>query len=235
MAALASEVFFLPAPGGGRLCVCDRPADDHAVRGALLFVHPWAEEMNKSRRAVAVGSRALAREGWAVLRIDLFGCGDSAGEFGGATWSTWLNDVALAARWLGDRFGIIPWLWGLRAGSLVIADYLATGGAGKGVLLWQPVISGRQHLTQFLRLKLANEMLGNVAERTGMQQLRDRIANGEDIEVAGYRLSEELASGLERSELAFAPEAGRVLWLEVSSDDVPKLSPASEKRIAQIR
>jgi hypothetical protein len=76
-------------------------------------------------------------------------------------------------------------------------------------------------------------MLGNVAERSGTRELRDRIANGEDVEVAGYGLSENLVGGLERAELAFAPEAGRVLWLEVSSDDVPKLSPASEKRIVQ--
>jgi len=198
-----------------------------------VFVHPWAEEMNKSRRAVAVGSRALARAGWAVLRIDLFGCGDSSGEFGSAVWSAWLQDVALAAGWLADRFGIAPWFWGLRAGGLLIADYLATHGAGNGVLLWQPVISGRQYLTQFLRLRLANEMLGNVADRTGTQQLRDRIANGEHIEVAGYRLGEGLARDLERSELVFVPQANRVLWLEVSSDDLPKLSPASAKRIAQ--
>jgi exosortase A-associated hydrolase 2 len=174
---------------------------------------------------------SIAREGCGSENRPL-GCGDSAGESVALTWSTWLQGCCLAARWLGDR-SHVPRLWGLRAGSLVIADYLAAGGAGNGVLLWQPVISGRQHLTQFLRLKLANEMLGNVAQRTGMQQLRDRIANGEDIEVAGYRLREDLASGLERSELAFAPEAGRVLWLEVSSNDVPRLSPASEKRIAQ--
>ena len=227
-------MFFLPAPGGPRLCVCHRPADDGNVRGTLLFVHPWAEEMNKSRHAVAVGSRALAREGWAVLQIDLFGCGDSSGEFGGATWDAWLQDVALAAKWLVGRFGVVPGFWGLRAGALVIADYLAAGGVGNGVLLWQPVISGKQHLTQFLRLKMVNEMLGNVAERSGTQELRGRIAKGEHVEVAGYRLSEGLAGGLERADLVFAPGVGRVLWVEVSSADEPKLSPASENRIARL-
>jgi uncharacterized protein len=231
---IASEVFFLPAPGGQRLCILDRPVEGCKVKGTMLFVHPWAEELNKSRRAVAIGSRALARDGWAVLRIDLFGCGDSSGDFGNATWEMWIDDVTLAAQWLTNRFGTAPRLWGLRAGCLLIVDYIAKWGGERGLLLWQPVLSGRQHLTQFLRLRAANEMLGNGAERTGTQNLREQVAKGASVEVAGYRLTEGLAGGLERAEFHLPPKVHHIHWLEISNSAEPKLSPASEARIVKL-
>lgn len=229
----ASEVFFLPARGGQRLCILDRPPNG-SVRGAAVFVHPWAEELNKSRRAVAEGSRALARSGWAVLRMDLFGCGDSSGEFGDATWADWTDDVALGVRWLAERSGCVPRLWGLRAGCLVIADYLARGGPGHGVVLWQPAVSGRQHLAQFLRLQAASAMLADAPRGSRTQDLRERIAQGDVVEIAGYRLAEGLVSGLERAELAFAPAVGPVHWLEVSSSEELSLLPVSASRIAKL-
>lgn len=229
----ASEVFFLPAPGGQRLCVLDRPANGTA-RGAAVFVHPWAEELNKTRRAVAEGSRALARSGYAVLRIDLFGCGDSSGEFGGATWNDWIDDVALAVQWLSGETCMVPRLWGLRAGCLVIADYLAKGGSGHGVVLWQPMLSGRQHLAQFLRLHTASQMIADATQRSDSRELRARIAEGALVEVAGYRLAEGLVSGLERAELAFAPTVGPVHWLEASAAEEPELLPASASRVAKL-
>jgi pimeloyl-ACP methyl ester carboxylesterase len=79
-------------------------------------VHPFAEEMNKSRRMAALQSRALAAQGYAVLQIDLFGCGDSGGDFAtrrgrnGATTSR--RDAMAAARVSGAIT-----LWGLRLGA----------------------------------------------------------------------------------------------------------------------
>ncbi len=70
------------------------------MRGAVVYVHPFAEEMNKSRRMAALQSRALAAAGFAVLQIDLLGCGDSSGDFGDASWDEWIDDVLLAVRWL---------------------------------------------------------------------------------------------------------------------------------------
>lgn len=189
----------LPADGGQRFCILRRPAG--AVRGAVLYVHPFAEEMNKSRRAVAVTARALASEGWAVLQPDLFGCGDSSGEFGEASWGAWVEDVARAGAWAAEHFGGVAWLWGLRAGCLVATEALPRVAPTSGILLWQPVVSGKQHLNQFLRMKVAGGAIGNAAERTTTQALRDRIARGEAVEVAGYAIGTGLAEGLERAEL----------------------------------
>ena len=69
----------------------------------MLYIHPFAEEMNKSRRMAALQSRALAQAGYAVLQIDLLGCGDSSGDFGDATWQSWVSDVVLGCQWLRSQ------------------------------------------------------------------------------------------------------------------------------------
>jgi hypothetical protein len=52
-------------PVDQRRVFCIEHAPPRRVRGAVLYVPPWAEEMNKSRRMAALQSRALA----AVIEI----------------------------------------------------------------------------------------------------------------------------------------------------------------------
>src|SRR5690349_16288563 len=106
--------FYLATPHGSRFCI--RHAPPGACRGALLYVHPLAEEMNKSRRTAALLARALAAEGWLVLLPDLDGCGDSEGDFGATSWMRWLDDVTFALDWLAQESGQRPALWALRHG-----------------------------------------------------------------------------------------------------------------------
>ena len=95
-----AEPFFLESAPGRRFCLFHPPAG--ACRGAVLYVHPFAEEMNKSRRMAALQARALAAAGYGVLQIDLHGCGDSDGGFGEARWEQWHADLAAARAWLDD-------------------------------------------------------------------------------------------------------------------------------------
>jgi alpha-beta hydrolase superfamily lysophospholipase len=67
------EAFFLPAASGQRFCLFHQPDSLTAARGAVVYVHPFAEEMNKSRRMAALQAKALAAAGYAVLQIDLHG------------------------------------------------------------------------------------------------------------------------------------------------------------------
>ena len=74
--AAAQHAFFLPdARGGQRFCI-HHAAQGPVRRGQVVYVHPFTEEMNKSRRMAALQSRALAGAGFSVLQIDLAGCGD---------------------------------------------------------------------------------------------------------------------------------------------------------------
>jgi exosortase A-associated hydrolase 2 len=229
----------LPGPLGRRFAVHHRPRDG-APRGLVLYVHPFAEEMNKSRRMAALQARALAAAGFAVLQIDLLGCGDSAGDFGDATWAQWVDDVVCAARWLRQRHGgrattgdrMPPlWLWGLRCGALLASEAAWRLDAPCHFLLWQPATSGKTVLQQFLRLKAASELLSGQA-RGVTEQLRAELAAGRTVEVAGYRLHPELCRGLEQTVLRPPSEPGRMVWLELQPREGAALSPLAANAVA---
>lgn len=221
------HAFFLPATAGQRFCLHHAPRNG-PIRNRILYLHPFAEEMHATRRVVAQQCRALAAEGHAVLQIDLLGCGDSSGDFGDATWAEWVNDAQLGLAWLREHTPQAPtWLWGLRAGALLACETANTCQATHmadrvNLLLWQPVTSGQQQLQQFLRLHAAAQWLGR--EAMG-EPPAEQLAAGRHAQVAGYRLSPALATGLEKAQLTLPAGPGRVVVLECSAATPPAHSP----------
>jgi exosortase A-associated hydrolase 2 len=227
----SAEPFFLPAEAGQRFCLFHPPAGA-ACRGAVIYVHPFAEEMNKARRMAALQARALAALGVGVLQIDLQGCGDSSGEFGEARWDTWKSDLALAHRWLRERLGAPVSLWGLRLGAMLALDY-AAGAADpvQSLVLWQPVQSGKTYLTQFLRLRVASDMLTEGKEAgNGTHALRAQLQAGQTLEIAGYELAPALAGAIDALDLtAMKPPACPVHWFEAVAAAGRDLPPAAAR------
>jgi exosortase A-associated hydrolase 2 len=223
------EPFFLPAERGERFCIY-HPAAGQA-RGGIVYLHPFAEEMNKSRRMAALQSRMFAAHGYAVLQIDLFGCGDSSGDFGEANWEIWRQDAVLGMQWLRQRIAAGIALWGLRLGALLALDAARIcDPAPDGFVLWQPVVSGEQILTQFLRLLVATGMIADGVAQTSTQDLRNKLKAGALLEIAGYGLGSELALAIDSLKLAaLAPRNAPVLWLEVVPEAGRSLSPASRR------
>lgn len=229
------EALFLPgADGGQRFALYHPPARAEAL-GAVLYLHPFAEEMNKVRRMAALQSRALAEAGYAVLQIDLLGCGDSSGELANARWQDWIDDALAGARWLGDRHSGTPlWLWGARAGSLLATAAAAALVPAPGLLLWAPTLNGQAQLQQFLRIKVAGEMMdGDV--KGGLTSLKQTLDTGGLVEVAGYRLPGALASGMSGARLTPPARASSIAWLELSNREDATLSPASTQWLDQCR
>jgi exosortase A-associated hydrolase 2 len=223
--------FFLPVEPGHRFCLYHPPAAGARPRGGIVYVHPFAEEMNKARRMAALQARRLAAAGWGVLQIDLLGCGDSSGEFAEARWAAWREDVRTGMGWLCSRVSGPMSLWGLRLGATLAAD--VARGPDMNIdrlVLWQPVASGEQLLTQFLRLHLAGEMLSGGAAQTGVRELREALARGTMLEIAGYELHPELAAAIEGLRLGeLVPAAKTVIWQEVSAQPEPRITPASQR------
>ena len=243
------EAFFLPVKTPGSTQISQRfclfyPARGDVLRGMVLYVHPFAEEMNKSRRMVALQARAFAREGYSVLQIDLLGCGDSSGNFGDATWQDWINDVVQGCHWLLNRVNtqVVPgksplWLWGLRAGCLLAVDAATQLNYPCNFLFWQPPAIGKPLLQQFLRLKVAWNMLDGQSKGV-MDSVRTTLNSGLPVEIAGYMLSPALALGLDQAALrppTYTDAERRLEWFELSTRDDANLSPVSAKSIAQWR
>lgn len=230
------EVFFLPTAAGSRFCLY-YPSAQGRTRGAILYVHPFIEEMNKARRMAAEQSRQLCAAGWNVLQMDLAGCGDSEGDFGDATWALWLADIDAAWSWLQQRSPGEPhWLWGTRLGGLLAAAFISGLTANRfhevsGVLYWQPVLSGMQQVTQFLRLRTVQAQLDQSGGEN-LQSLRDSLNAGQSLEIAGYRLAPGLALPMQAADLAkMDPLPPRVIWLEVSAQPNAAAAPASQRLI----
>jgi len=92
----------------------------------------------------------------------------------------------------------------LRAGCLLAASAAVNLEKCPNFLFWQPALAGKLLLQQFLRLKMAGELIGNDTKGV-TEQLRRQLAEGGIIEVAGYRLSPALTNGLEAAELQLPP------------------------------
>lgn len=227
--------FFLRIGAGQRFCLFHPPAGD-VPRGRILYCHPFAEELNTTRRVVGMQARALAQAGFAVLQFDMAGCGDSSGEFGDADWTTWVADAQAANVWLGENAPGPLWLWGMRAGALVAAALLETISEPAHLLLWQPQSNGQQALRQFLRLQAASGWLAG-QDKPGGEPAETVLDQGRAVVVAGYALNPALARGLASARLQVPADRPpmRLVWLEVTRQAPPGLSPASETNLAAWR
>ena len=83
-------------------------------------------------------------------------------------------------------------------------------------MLWQPVISGESFLTQFLRLRVATELIDGGAAKTSTEELRNESRCRAVLEIAGYDLATGVAQAIDRLNLdGLAPRGVPVRWFEV--------------------
>jgi len=235
---VAAEALFIDVGAGaaGRRFAMHHLPRSATPAGLAIYVQPFAEEMNKSRRMAALQAAAMAEAGWAVLLPDLLGCGDSAGDFGQASWDDWVDDVVQSCRWLKRQHGAprVPLcLWGLRSGCLLAAEAAKQleESAELRFLFWQPVLNGQVLLQQFLRLKLAGDLIGGTGKQA-MESARQALANGQGVDVAGYHMSPGMARGLSTARLAPAPTPCQVDWLDVVSREDAPAAPAADSAAA---
>lgn len=199
------------------------------LRGSILFLPPFADEMHMSRHVVASCARALAREGYAVLIPDLTGCGDGYGSFSDASWSIWREDAQLALQSLHDKYQAPVSLWGLRSGGLMAAELAAEHDDIAGLYLWQPVLNGEQQIDQFLRLEAAASALQS-GESFDRGALWGALRGGQTLEIAGYELPSSLALEMAQVRLSASQPKCDVHWIDVAL--VGSMAPGASKAIS---
>ena len=228
-----AESFFLTAAPGKRFCIYHAPPPDRVCRGAFIYVHPFAEEMNRSRRVVTLQARQFAENGYAVLIIDLFGCGDSTGEFADATWEIWKADLGIAEKWLIQRLHTQIGLWGLRLGALLAMDFARHAqNRITSIILWQPVINGKSFMTQFLRLRAVSSILADGQKPIGTSvttnAMRSAMLDGETFEIAGYDISPALTSAIDALDAkTLWVNTAPIYWFDISGpglNTIPSLT-----------
>jgi exosortase A-associated hydrolase 2 len=225
------EAFFFDAEPGTRFSLYHAPTPQRRVRGAILYVHPFAEELNRTRRMAALQSRAFAAMGYAVLQVDLFGCGDSCGDFSAARWALWQRDLAIARAWLEARCPGPLMLWGLRLGALLALD-AACAAPVDGVILWQPFINGRTCINQFLRQQLAAQLLeGDSGVPRSTASLRARLVSQGSLEVGGSALAAELAHAIDKVDAQHLPLPPCAIHWFASDGPAPSRQAAAAERM----
>lgn len=162
----------------------------------VVFLPPFAEELNRCRKQMAETARRLASLGRSVLIPDLYGTGDSEGEFEDATWDRWVENVRDVLAWLPPKARLNASLIAVRMGcSLALSVLDGASDCNRKLVFWQPVLDGGDCLKQFLRVRVASGMFDGASET--IQELEERLRGGEALDVGGYRLSPSLFQGIE--------------------------------------
>ena len=185
---------------------------------AVLFVPPFGEEMNKTRRQMSVTARQLALKGFSSVIVDLGGTGDSEGEFRDARWRFWIGDIRAAIDWLQDNGMELRHIIACRLGCALAADAAADAEIDvQQTIFWQPVESGGRFMQRFLRVAVASSLMTNESPVT-VGKIRSLLIEGHTYEIAGYELSRELLGDVEAVSLSklVSKRLGRVTVVIVS-------------------
>lgn len=124
------------------------PAPPIGMRGAVLLCPPIGQDQIRSHRLYRQLANALLGDGYAVMRYDCYGTGDSPGASNEVDWQRCIADTVAAAEELRQRSGSTQVIgFGARlGGSLALA---AAGPARLSQLIvWDPVLDGAVYAAQ---------------------------------------------------------------------------------------
>jgi len=202
-------------------------------RGHIVFIPPFGEEMNRCRSLVATQARNFARAGYYCTLVDFYGTGDSQGQLRDASLEIWKSNIRSTIDLLQSETPGPLVLWGLRLGGLIALDYAASSGLQpQHIILWQPVTSASVYVTQVLRQRVASLMVRDQPAET-TKEIRQRLEQGEDVEVAGYTLGGQLLGDLEKIDISAMHGlcSGNIYWLENVMEAGKEIGLASRKAV----
>ena len=190
---MSESPFFFDLGGDRLFAVHHGPASGKARRGVVIC-HALAEEKLWSHRVYVALGRELAAQGFAVLRFDFRGEGDSDLDFEEATLETRVEDALQAAAVLLEREpGLRRCVFlGHRLGCAVAAIAAARAPQlAEAVIAWDPIENGSAYLMQWLRATLASQLVATGKAPTRASLVR-ALEEGRTVTIEGYGVSPRL-------------------------------------------
>jgi amino acid adenylation domain-containing protein len=189
--------------------------DAHRDTG-ILICQSVGQEFMRAHRALKLLADRLADRGFAVMRFDYAGTGDSGGDFGEASTEEWLHNIEAAAGELRTRTGVSQIaLLGLRLGGLLAANAANRMTDVNYLAVWDPPSDGDRWVADARRLD-SQELLALNAQLLRGSKLPE--PTGE--EVLGMTLSARFDSLTDLS-LPAAPPGRPNLYLRSADVTAP--------------
>ncbi len=220
MLALDERLVTIDSGGECLHGVLHLPAE--ATGRALVFCHPFAEEKKCAHRTMVDAARACAEAGWAALRFDLRGCGDSPGSFGRFDLDDWRADLqaaldCAAGKAQAEAVGLL----GLRLGATLAAQVAEEREDVACLALWEPVVDGAAYITHNLRRSMIKAMITRHEggeESEGAAAQAHALGEG-TVDFDGYQVPEALREQIAAVDLLAGPRtyAGRALIVNLTS------------------
>ena len=173
--------------------VLHAPENEEAKQG-FVFCHPFMEEKLWTHRVFVSFARELVKKGYAVLRFDHYGHGDSEGAFKDADINGYLSDINTAIEQLKGEVPSIEHvnLLGMRFGCMTAATISEQRDDIHQLILWEPVIDGARYMQEMLRSNLATQMAVFGEVKTKRDELVEQMKSGNTVNVDGYDISHAL-------------------------------------------
>lgn len=203
------------------------------MRAQVMYLPPHGEELNRCRSLIAAQARVFAQNGIGCRVVDYFGSGDSDGDFSEGTLEIWQQDLATQVNELKANSSVPVYLVGFRLGALLAASYINNNvEAIKGALFIQPVIQGKQYVTQLLRQRMAGQM-GAGVNTESTDQMRESILAGNNLEIGGYEFNSKLLIDIEKLSLTGNINLinQEIFWLEFEQNLGKGLSIGSQRAV----
>jgi pimeloyl-ACP methyl ester carboxylesterase len=212
----AGTPLWLPCGSDVLYGVLHAPASGPRRSAAVLLVGPFGWDDISCYRARREWACALADHGFAALRVDLPGTGDSSGSASAPeTIGRWAPAIAEAGRWLRDvtearRVAAIA----IGLGGIACVQSLAQGAGFDDLVLWGTGARGRAVVRELRAF--AAMVIAGIGDDAGAAQSAPAAGGtlaaagtlatvgasaGDVLDVAGFALSAEAAAKLERIDL----------------------------------
>ncbi|MBM3523064.1 MAG: hypothetical protein FJX57_08915 [Alphaproteobacteria bacterium] len=165
--------------GSARLFGClHMPVVARPRNAAVVICNPLGAEYERAHRALRQLAGRLSGAGFATLRFDYAGTGDSSGDGDDMSPRSWESDIHAARDFVREQAGTTTTiLVGMRLGALLAARHAVRRGDCAALVLWRPILSG-----------------GAMIEEWGRRQRVELLARGrsdsddpEDDSLLGWR------------------------------------------------